>query len=150
MVLRDKEALLASLRVALERAEMTNCGGLMVEMFEVDRVDRIADILYGVATGGGLIGYAQIAKRVATRPDFLSAPLDQVSSRAADRDEPLWSALVVAKGTGRPNSGFYRMARRVRPEYQELDDETLWVRERNRCYAAAGGRTSVIAADYRR
>jgi hypothetical protein len=119
----------------------------MVEVFQVDRVDRIADILYGVATGGGLIGYAQIAKRVATRPDFLSAPLDQVSSRAADRGEPLWSALVVAKESGRPSSGFYRMARRVRPEYQALDDQTLWERECNRCYAAAGGRASDISAD---
>ena len=48
----------------------------MVETFEVGRVDRVADILYGVATGGGTIGYAPLARRVGTRPDFLSQPLD--------------------------------------------------------------------------
>jgi hypothetical protein len=90
----------------------------MPETFEVDRVDRIADILFGVATGGGLIGYGPLARRVDTRPDFLSHPLDQVSRRAAERGEPMWSALVVSKDTGRPNTGFYAMARRLRPEYQ--------------------------------
>lgn len=109
----------------------------MPETFEMDRVDRIADILYGVATGGGLIGYAPLARRVGTRPDFLSQPLDQVSRRAADRGEPMWSALVVSKESGRPNSGFYGMARRMRPEYETLDDEAVWEQERQRCYEAA-------------
>lgn len=108
----------------------------MAETFEVDRVDRIADVLFGVATGGGVIGYAPLARRVGTRPDFLSHPLDRVSRRAAERGEPMWSALVVSKETGRPNSGFYDMARRLRPEYKGLDDETVWHQERHRCYEA--------------
>lgn len=109
----------------------------MPETFEMDRVDRIADILYGVATARGVIGYGPIARRVGTRPDFLSQPLDRVSHRAADKGEPLWSALVVSKETGRPLSGFYDMARRTRPEYANLADEEVWAAERDRCYAAA-------------
>jgi hypothetical protein len=107
------------------------------ETFEVDRVDRIADILFGVATSSGLIEYAPLARRVGTRPDFLSQPLDQVSRRAAERGEPMWSALVVSKESQQPNSGFYGMARRLRPEYESLDDVTLWHQERQRCYDAA-------------
>ena len=109
----------------------------VAEKFEVDRVDRIADILYGVATGGGLIGYGPLARRVGTRPDFLSQPLDQVSRRAAERGEPMWSALVVSQESGRPNSGFYGLARRLRSEYSALDEETLWRQEQQRCYDAA-------------
>ena len=109
----------------------------MPETFEFDRVDRIADILYGVATGHGVIGYGPIARRVGTRPDFLSQPLDQVSRRAAEIGEPMWSALVVSKDTGRPKAGFYAMARKIRPEYADLDDEALWQRERDRCWEAA-------------
>ncbi|WP_189213754.1 hypothetical protein [Actinokineospora fastidiosa] len=106
-------------------------------MFEVDRVDRITDILFGVAVAGGTIEYAPLARRVGTRPDFLSHPLDQVSRRAAQRGEPMWSALVVSKASGRPNEGFYAMARRMRTEYVDVDDATLWDRERHRCYEAA-------------
>jgi hypothetical protein len=109
----------------------------MPETFEFDRVDRIADILFGVATAGGTIGYGPLARRVDTRPDFLSRPLDQVTRRAAERGEPMWSALVVAKGSGQPNAGFFAMARRLRVEYAALDDETVWQRERERCYEAA-------------
>jgi hypothetical protein len=109
----------------------------MPETFVVDRVDRIADILYGVATAGGLIGYGPIAARVATRPDFLSQPLEHVSMRAHERGEPLWSALVVSKGTQRPSSGFYDLARRVKPEYKSLTDQELWERERDLCYKFA-------------
>jgi hypothetical protein len=109
----------------------------MPETFQVDRVDRIADILFGVATAGGMIGYGPLARRVETRPDFLSQPLEQVSCRAAERGEPMWSVLVVAKGSGRPNAGFFGMARRLRAGYASLDDEAVWQRERQRCYDAA-------------
>lgn len=109
----------------------------MAETFEVGRVDRIADILFGVATGGGVIGYGPLARRIGTRADFLSQPLDQVSRRAAELGEPMWSALVVSKDTGQPNAGFYAMARRLRPEYETVDDESLWQEERQRCYDAA-------------
>lgn len=72
------------------------------EKFEVDRVDRIADTLFGVAVAKGLIGYRLLARRVGTRPDFLSQPLDQVSRRASEVGEPLWSALVVSRDGGSP------------------------------------------------
>jgi hypothetical protein len=109
----------------------------MPETFEVDRVDRIADILFGVATAKGLIGYGPLAKRVDTRPDFLSQPLDKVSRRAFDKGEPLWSALVVSRSTDRPSAGFYGLARRMRTEYASLSDDELWDQERERCYEAA-------------
>ncbi|MDQ7907641.1 hypothetical protein RB614_24265 [Phytohabitans sp. ZYX-F-186] len=109
----------------------------MPEKFEVDRVDRIADILFGVATAKGVIGYGPLARRVDTRPDFLSQPLDQVSRRAAEQGEPLWSALVVARDSGQPNSGFYGRARRIRPEYADLGDDEISAKERDRCYDAA-------------
>src|SRR5262245_34047421 len=110
----------------------------MAETFVMDRVDRISDILYGVATGGGLIGYRPIAKRVGARADFLSLMLERVSQRALEKGEPLWSALVVSSENRRPLSGFYDLARRVRPEYRELSDDQVWAAERERCYSAAG------------
>ncbi|WP_344128325.1 hypothetical protein [Luedemannella flava] len=109
----------------------------MPETFEVDRVDRIADILFGVATAKGLIGYGPLARRVDTRPDFLGQPLDKVSRRAVDKGEPLWSSLVVSRSTGRPSSGFYDLARQLRSEYASLTDDELWAQECERCYAAA-------------
>ena len=114
----------------------------MPEMFQMDRVDRIADILYGVAAGGGTITYRRLAFRIGTRPDFLSHPLEQASRRAADRGEPMWSALVVSSDTGRPNSGFYAMARRLRPEYRAQSDSEMWDNERTRCYAAVAAARS--------
>ncbi|MEU4645169.1 hypothetical protein [Micromonospora sp. NPDC023814] len=109
----------------------------MPEIFQMDRVDRIADILYGVAVAEGLIGYGPLAKRVGLQANFLSQPLAQVSERAAERGDPIWSALVVGKDTRRPHEGFYTLARRLRSEYATLDDEVLWQKERERCYAAA-------------
>lgn len=111
-------------------------GRRVVETFEMNRVDRIADILFGVACGEGLIQYAPLARRVGTRPDYLGQFLDRVSSVAAEQGEPMWSALVVSKESGRPSPGFYMLAKRLRPEYQDLDPEVLWETERQRCYAA--------------
>ncbi|WIY02106.1 hypothetical protein QRX60_50330 [Amycolatopsis mongoliensis] len=108
----------------------------MPETFEMDRVDRIADILYGVASGGGVIEYVPLGRRVGVQPNHLGHFLEQVSARAADRDEPLWSALVVSKDSRLPSSGFYVLARRLRAEYVNLDDQELWKREKERCYAA--------------
>ncbi|MER6590369.1 hypothetical protein ABT214_00570 [Micromonospora purpureochromogenes] len=109
----------------------------MPETFELDRVDRITDILYGVAVAEGLICYGPLGKRVGVLPHYLGPHLDKVSERAADRGEPIWSALVVGKETRRPHEGFYDLARRMRPEYVGLDNEVLWEKERERCYAAA-------------
>lgn len=100
-------------------------------------MDRIADILYGVAVGQGLIEYGPLAKRIGLQPNHLGGLLEQVSKRAGEKDEPIWSALVVGKETRRPHEGFYVLARRMRPEYADLDDEVLWEKERERCYAAA-------------
>lgn len=71
------------------------------------------------------------------QPNHLGHPLEQVSKRSVDKGEPLWSALVVGKDTGRPHEGFYGLARRMRDEYADLADEVLWQRELERCYAAA-------------
>ncbi|WP_326959399.1 hypothetical protein [Amycolatopsis sp. NBC_01286] len=109
----------------------------MPETFEMDRVDRIADILYGVASGGGVIEYVPLGRRVGVQPHHLGRFLEQVSARAANRDEPLWSALVVSKDTGLPSSGFYVLARRLRDEYAQSGDEQVWNEERQRCYHAA-------------
>jgi len=109
----------------------------MSDFFQMDRVDRICDILYGVATGRATITYRKLAFRVGTRPDFLSHALDHVSRRAAERGEPLWSALVVSAETGAPGTGFYGLARRLRPEYRALTDPELWACERDRCYETA-------------
>jgi len=104
----------------------------------MDRVDRIADILYGVAsTQGGLIEYVPLGRRVGVQPHHLGSFLEKVSTRAVHRDDPLWSALVVSKDTGLPSSGFYGLARRLRDEYASLDDKQVWEEERRRCYEAA-------------
>jgi hypothetical protein len=133
---------------------VTDVGVFVVEgaLLERDQVpvDRGAGVLELAGEGGefvalagavggvaGLIGYGPLARRVDTRPDFLSQPLDQVSRRASEVGEPLWSALVVSRDGGKPNAGFYGMARRMRPEYADLTDDQVWERERDRCYAAA-------------
>src|SRR6266851_3595846 len=107
------------------------------EIFRFDRVDRMMDVLHGVAATNGVIHYGSMAKCVGTRANFLAHPLGQVSRRAVGRGEPMWSALVVSRMTGRPSEGFYRLARDLRPEYANLSDDQLWQQERRRCYEAA-------------
>ena len=109
----------------------------MVETLEFDRVDRIADILFGVAHARGLINYGPLARRVQTRPDFIGRQLYTVSERAFERGEPMWTVLVVAAGERMPKSGFYEMARRLRPEYAPLGEDEIFERERALCYQAA-------------
>ncbi|HEY7595798.1 MAG TPA: hypothetical protein VH969_21805 [Actinophytocola sp.] len=109
----------------------------MPEIFQMDRVDRITDILYGVATGRATITYRKLAFRVGARPDFLGHALEHVSRRAAERGEPMWSALVVSADTGVPGPGFYGMARRLDPRYRALTDTQIWEIERDRCYEVA-------------
>lgn len=109
----------------------------MPETFLVDRVDRITDILYGVATGRATITYRKLAFRIGARPDFLGHPLEHVSRRATERGEPMWSALVVSADTGVPGPGFYAMARRLKAEYRTLTDAQVWELERDRCYEVA-------------
>lgn len=102
----------------------------------MDRADRVSEILYGVAAAQGLIEYGTLAKRIGMLPHFLGNLLDQVSQRATQKDEPIWSALVVAKDDHRPHKGFYDLARKLRPEYANLDNDVLWQKERERCYTA--------------
>lgn len=109
----------------------------MPETFQMDRVDRIADILYGVAVAEGLIGYGPLGRRIGVPAHFLGPQLEKASRRAAGRGEPIWSALVVGKESRRPHEGFYVLARQMRHEYADLEDEELWMKERERCYAAA-------------
>jgi hypothetical protein len=99
-----------------------------------DAAERIAEILYGVATSQQVIDYGLIAQRVGIKPDQLSQQLESVSRRAVDNGEPMWSALVVSVKTQRPMSGFYGMARKLRPEYEGLVDEDIWKFEIQRCY----------------
>lgn len=109
----------------------------MPEIFQVDRVDRIIDILYGVATGRATITYRKLAFRIGARPDNLGHPLERVSRRAVERGEPMWSALVVSAETGTPGPAFYGQARRLRAEYRELPDAEILRLESDRCYALA-------------
>jgi hypothetical protein len=109
----------------------------MPDFFQMDRVDRISDILYGVATGRATITHRKLAFRVGARPDLLSHALELVSRRAAERGEPMWSALVVSAETGTPGADFFALARRLRPEYRALTDPDLWACERDRCYDTA-------------
>ena len=88
-------------------------------------------------TPRGLINYGPLARRVDTRPDFVGKQLYKVSERAFERGEPMWTALVVAAGEQRPKSGFFEMARRLRPEYTGLEDEEIFGRERTLCYDAS-------------
>ncbi|MEH1057141.1 hypothetical protein V6U89_18305 [Micromonospora sp. CPCC 206171] len=44
---------------------------------------------------------------------------------------------MVGKETQGPHEGFYGLARRMRSDCAGLDDEVLWEKERERCYAAA-------------
>jgi hypothetical protein len=113
-------------------------GGVLRQQFQLDRADRLTDILFGVAVARGVIEYEPAARRVDTRADFMSEQLDTLSQRAHAKGEPLWSALVVStRNGGRPKSGFFGLARRLRPEYADLADEEVWTMERDRCYAFA-------------
>jgi len=109
----------------------------MPEIFQVDRADRIIDILYGVATGRATITHRKLAFRVGTRPDVLGHPLERVSRRAVERGEPMWSVLVVSAETGTPGPGFFGLARRLRAEYRDLSDAEILRLESDRCYEAA-------------
>jgi hypothetical protein len=112
-------------------------GRAVAQTFEMDRVDRIADILYGVASGNGLIYYVPLGRRLGIQPNHLGQFLDQVSRRAIERGEPMWSALVVSSETGQPSSGFYVLVKKLRAEYSVLSEQDIWQQERDRCYEAA-------------
>src|SRR5258706_14999357 len=109
----------------------------MLETFTVDRVDRLTDILYGVAAARGLIGYDPLGHRVGLATNHMSWNLGQVSRRSVAQDGPMWTALCVSVRTKRPQDQFHNLARELRPEYVGLDDEELWRQERDRCHDAA-------------
>jgi hypothetical protein len=109
----------------------------MPETFTVDRVDRLTDVLYGVAAAGGLIGYVPLGYRVGLATNHMSWHLGQVSRRSVAEGGPMWTALCVSARTRRPQDQFHKLARELRPEYAALDDEEVWRQERDRCYDAA-------------
>lgn len=121
----------------------------MPETFTFDRVDRLADILYGVAAAGGLIGYDPLGHRVGLATNHMSWHLGQVSRRSVAQGGPMWTALCVSIRTKRPQDQFHNLARELRPEYAGIDDETLWTLERDRCYdvAAAPRRMAAGGSD---
>ena len=108
----------------------------MPETFVVDRVDRLSDILYGVAAARGLIGYDQAAKRVGLARHHMSWHLMRVSRKSVEDGGPMWTVLCVSVRTDRPQDQFYDLARELRPEYADLDDEEIWEAESERCYEA--------------
>src|ERR1700722_3783222 len=99
------------------------------QMFQMDRVDRLTDILYGVAAARGLIEYDPLGKRVGMRPDRLGHFLGQVSRKSVDEGGPMWTALCVSARTGRLQDQFHQLARELRPEYARLTDEQFWEAE---------------------
>ncbi len=112
----------------------------MRQTYTFDRVDRMSDILYGVAVTHGLIEYERLAHRVGMRPDHMTYLLAEVCRKSVAEDGPMWTALCVSVHTQRPQDQFHQLARELRPEYAGLDDEELWQAERHRCYEAAHGR----------
>ncbi len=44
--------------------------------------------------------------------------------------------VCVSARTHRPQDQFHHLARELRPEYAELNDEEIWQAERGRRYAA--------------
>ena len=113
------------------------------ESYDFEKVDRIADVLYGVAAAGGTIHYAQLAARLGLKANWLGGGsggmLGVVSRRAVDSDEPMWTALVVSSQTERPKEYFFETARSLRPEYAEQSDDEVWQAELRRCYGAVIG-----------
>jgi hypothetical protein len=109
----------------------------MPETFTVDRVDRLTDILYGVAAASGLIGYGPLGHRVGLATNHMGWHLGQVSRKSVEAGGPLWTALCVSRDASRPQAQFYGLARELRPEYANLGDEQFWGEECERCYAAA-------------
>jgi hypothetical protein len=118
----------------------------MRQIFEYDRVDRLTDILFGVAAAQGLIGYGPLAHRVGMRPNHLSGLLRRVCEQSVEAGGPMWTALCVSAQSGQPLKSFYPLARALRTEYAELSDRQLWEHERHRCYDVAPAEEAVIAA----
>jgi hypothetical protein len=109
----------------------------MRETYTFDRVDRMSDILYGVAAAHGLIEYDQLAHRVGMQANHMTHLLAEVCHKSVIDGGPMWTVLCVSRHTERPQDQFYLLARDLRPEYAGLGDEDLWTAERNRCYEAA-------------
>lgn len=117
----------------------------MRQTYTFDRVDRMSDILYGVAVAHGLIEYEQLGHRVSMRSDHMTYLLAEVCHRSVAEGGPMWTALCVSIRTERPQDQFHQLARELRPEYAGMDDEELWQVERHRCYEAAQGRLTIAA-----
>jgi hypothetical protein len=69
--------------------------------------------------------------------------LAEVCRRSVAEGGPMWTALCVSIRTKRPQDQFHQLARELRPEYAEVDDEELWQAEYHRCYEAANGHLTV-------
>jgi hypothetical protein len=110
-----------------------------METFEWDRVGRVTDILYGAAAAHGLTWYGPLAPQVGMTASHMGNLLGQVSRRSVAGGGPMWTALCVSVTTKRPQAQFYELARELRPEYEGLANERLWMIERDRCYAAVQG-----------
>jgi hypothetical protein len=123
---------------------MGNSGAGDPQTYHYERVDRIADIFWGVAAAGGTIHYAQLAERLGIQANWLGGGaggmLGVVSRRAVEHNEPIWTALVVSSQTERPKDYFFDTARSLRSEYADLPDDAVWQAEMQRCYRAALGR----------
>jgi hypothetical protein len=109
------------------------------ETFNVDRIDRMSDIFYGVAVARGLIEYERLAHRIGMQANHMTHLLAEVCRASVAEGGPMWTALCVSAHTERPQHQFHILARELRPEYAELSDEELWQAERQRCYDTARG-----------
>jgi hypothetical protein len=107
-----------------------------MDTFDWDRAGRVTDILYGAAAARGLLWYGPLERRVGMTASQMGDLLGQVSRESVAGGGPMWTALCVSVTTKRPQARFYELARELRPEYQGLTNERLWMIERDRCYAA--------------
>ena len=106
----------------------------------------MSDILYGVAAAQGLIEYDQLAHRISIQTNHMTRLLAEVCTKSVAEGGPMWTVLCVSARTQRPQAQFYQLARELRPQYAEMDDEEFWRAERDRCYEATRRRPPVALA----
>lgn len=79
---------------------------------------------------GDLYPFAGVDPNDRTSRDDFHNILGEVSSRHYGKGYPMLSVIVVKNDNNkRPGPGFFTLARQLNPEYQELDNETIFILE---------------------
>jgi hypothetical protein len=97
------------------------------------RVPLARSYLVKVARREELTTYGEAQRAIGTNRRWIGDVLDELNQIEHHRGHPLISVLVTLDNNGPtvPSDGFYKLARRLKAEYQRSTDHEIFETERN-------------------